>query len=219
MAYGQKTGGRQKGTPNVLTTKTRELLTQIILEQIAMGRIQEELRLLHGRDYLNFILKLSNLVLPKAKEAEEEPPVPQTPVAKTAPAPQPDDDEMSKEEVKDMYRRGEDYVKSGQSFNPPTWKNVEKEYGPWDDDADPYDLSPIELVVENRMKDNKKLAQDFETYRIGRYVRYNENKDFKEALHDFNTLRKNLGMQPMHLEDDGDWGAKYGIRKPVASGQ
>ena len=67
MAAGQKTGGRVKGTPNLVTHNTRNLLLSILEGELKSGRVQRELAQAEGRDYLYLLFRLAQLVLPKIK--------------------------------------------------------------------------------------------------------------------------------------------------------
>ncbi len=60
-----KTGGRQKGTPNKITTSHRELIQTILGKEIEAGKIEKELSKLEGKDYLDIVLKLAGFVVPK----------------------------------------------------------------------------------------------------------------------------------------------------------
>lgn len=73
---GKKFGGRTKGTPNKCTSKTKELLSDVICGEA--DRIQEALdEVFEGnkRDYLHIMAKLLPYVIPRATEAQtKEPP-------------------------------------------------------------------------------------------------------------------------------------------------
>ena len=58
-----KTGGRNKGTPNRTTGEIRELFSHLLDSNI--NRIQVDLDSLEAKDRLNFLLKLTDYVLPK----------------------------------------------------------------------------------------------------------------------------------------------------------
>lgn len=63
MAKGIKTGGREPGTPNVLTKEMRGILKEIIAKEIAT--IPETLEKMEPDKRLDVILKLIPYVLPK----------------------------------------------------------------------------------------------------------------------------------------------------------
>ena len=73
---GQKFGGRTKGTPNKCTSKTKEVISDLILGET--DRIQEALIEVFEsskKDYLLIIARLLPYVIPKATEAPtKEPP-------------------------------------------------------------------------------------------------------------------------------------------------
>lgn len=61
---GQKFGGRQAGTPNRLTTETREVLKQALQKEIDL--LEVHLNSLQPKDRLELLTKLLPFVLPKA---------------------------------------------------------------------------------------------------------------------------------------------------------
>ena len=68
---GQKFGGRQKGTPNKCTAKTRALLTDLIIGET--DRIHEALNEVfecNKKEYLQVMIRLLPYVMPKATEVE-----------------------------------------------------------------------------------------------------------------------------------------------------
>ena len=68
---GQKFGGRQKGTPNKCTAKTKALLTDLILGET--DRIHEALNEVfesNKKEYLQVMIRLLPYVMPKAIEVE-----------------------------------------------------------------------------------------------------------------------------------------------------
>ena len=70
---GKKFGGRTKGTPNKCTSKTKELLSDLIMGQT--DRIQEALDEVfecNKKEYLNVMIRLIPYVMPKATEVESE---------------------------------------------------------------------------------------------------------------------------------------------------
>ena len=67
---GQKFGGRTKGTPNKCTSKTKELLSDVIGGEA--DRIQEALNEVFEsskKDYLLIMARLLPYIIPKATEA------------------------------------------------------------------------------------------------------------------------------------------------------
>ena len=67
MARGKKTGGRTKGTPNVITREVREVLKDIISYE--MENVPEYLSQLDPKDKLDIIIKLLPFAIPKAESA------------------------------------------------------------------------------------------------------------------------------------------------------
>lgn len=62
MAKGVKTGGRQAGTPNIVTTELRQVLKQVLAKEYA--GIPQLLDKLEPKDRLDVIVKLSKYVMP-----------------------------------------------------------------------------------------------------------------------------------------------------------
>ena len=68
---GEKFGGRQKGTPNKCTAKTKALLTDVILGET--NRIQaalDEVFDCNKKEYLHIMIRLIPFIMPKATEVE-----------------------------------------------------------------------------------------------------------------------------------------------------
>lgn len=65
MAKGKKTGGREQGTPNLLTKEMREILKGIIGKEMEL--IPETLKNLAPEKRLEMVLKLLPYVLPKVE--------------------------------------------------------------------------------------------------------------------------------------------------------
>lgn len=61
--------GRPKGTPNRSTAEIRSLYSQLLSNNIES--LQESLDLMQPKERFAALLKLSEFVLPKAKESEE----------------------------------------------------------------------------------------------------------------------------------------------------
>ena len=66
MAKGYKSGGRQKGTPNKLTTEIRSVLKDIIYYEI--DTIEERLLQLEPKERIELVIKLIPYVLPKIEQ-------------------------------------------------------------------------------------------------------------------------------------------------------
>ena len=67
---GQKFGGRQKGTPNKCTAKTKALLTDLILgETDRLHEALDEVFENNKKEYLHIMIRLLTYVIPKATEA------------------------------------------------------------------------------------------------------------------------------------------------------
>ena len=63
---GNKTGGRQKGTPNKANANLKNTIHCIVERQFET--LESDLEELDGRDKINFVLKLIEYVLPKQRE-------------------------------------------------------------------------------------------------------------------------------------------------------
>ncbi len=63
MAYGKKTGGREKGVPNRLTKELRTQLKNIIAGELEL--LPDHIASLPPKDRLEIICKLMPFVLPK----------------------------------------------------------------------------------------------------------------------------------------------------------
>jgi hypothetical protein len=66
MAKGYKSGGREKGTPNKLTTEIRSVLKDIIYYEI--DTIEERLLQLEPKERIELVIKLIPYVLPKIEQ-------------------------------------------------------------------------------------------------------------------------------------------------------
>lgn len=66
---------RPTGSKNKVTLQTRKLLQNIVEKNIT--KIETELDLLNGKQYMDSIIKLVEFLIPKAKESEEIQEVPQ----------------------------------------------------------------------------------------------------------------------------------------------
>ena len=60
---GKKFGGRQKGTPNVLTKELRTLLKNVLYNELES--LEEKLDELEPRDRIELVIKLMPYVFPK----------------------------------------------------------------------------------------------------------------------------------------------------------
>ena len=65
MAKGVKTGGREKGTPNKLTSELRTVLKKILTDELE--NIPTLIADLEPKDRLHAIIKLMPFVLPKVE--------------------------------------------------------------------------------------------------------------------------------------------------------
>lgn len=61
--------GRPKGTPNKLTTQTKELLADVLKN--GLKSFSEDLASLEPKDRLNVLLKIASFIVPKPKPEEE----------------------------------------------------------------------------------------------------------------------------------------------------
>jgi hypothetical protein len=58
MASRKKTGGRQVGSVNKITSPVKETIVKIITEQLESQKLQDSLDGLSGKDYIDAITKL-----------------------------------------------------------------------------------------------------------------------------------------------------------------
>ena len=65
---GNKIGGRTKGATNKLNRKTKEVLAQLLDDNIK--DVQEDIDSLEPKDRLNFLMHLASFVVPKLKSVE-----------------------------------------------------------------------------------------------------------------------------------------------------
>lgn len=65
---GKKFGGRQKGTPNVLTKEVRTVLKAIVFEEVTL--IQDHLKELDPKVRLQILIKLLPYVSPKLESVQ-----------------------------------------------------------------------------------------------------------------------------------------------------
>lgn len=68
MAYGNKSGGRQKGTPNKNTKEIRDKFQSLIEE--ALPKLKDDIESLEPKDRIKTIIELSKFVLPTLKATE-----------------------------------------------------------------------------------------------------------------------------------------------------
>lgn len=68
MATGLKTGGRQKGTPNRLTTDLKSRIAEVV--ENGFEAIESDLEALEAKDRINAYLKLLEYVMPKQRETK-----------------------------------------------------------------------------------------------------------------------------------------------------
>jgi len=65
---GKKYGGREKGTPNKITSEIREKFTLLVVNNIE--RLQDDINTLEPKDRIKMIIELSKFVLPSLKAME-----------------------------------------------------------------------------------------------------------------------------------------------------
>jgi hypothetical protein len=63
MATGVKTGGRQKGTSNKVTTDLRQLLKEFVTEEL--NKVDSLLEQVEAKDRLELLIKLLPYTLPR----------------------------------------------------------------------------------------------------------------------------------------------------------
>lgn len=68
MAKGLKTGGRETGTPNRLTSELRGLLKDIIYDELK--KLPDALSEMPAKDRLEVVTKLLNYVCPKVENVK-----------------------------------------------------------------------------------------------------------------------------------------------------
>lgn len=66
---GKKFGGRQKGTPNILTKELRSVLKDVLYEEIDC--LNERLNELNTKDRLELLVKLMPFVFPKVQAVSQ----------------------------------------------------------------------------------------------------------------------------------------------------
>lgn len=64
----QKTGGRQKGTPNRLKSRLKEAISEIVDSNLET--IRQDLAQLEPKDRISLLLKFVEYVLPKERETK-----------------------------------------------------------------------------------------------------------------------------------------------------
>ena len=67
---GKKFGGREKGTPNVLTKEVRAILKAVVFEEVAL--IQDHLKELDPKIRLQILIKLLPYVCPKLESVQHD---------------------------------------------------------------------------------------------------------------------------------------------------
>ena len=60
---GIKHGGRQKGTPNIMTKELRSILKDILYQELE--EVQERFKLLEPKERIELLIKLMPYILPK----------------------------------------------------------------------------------------------------------------------------------------------------------
>ena len=65
MAKGMKTGGRQQGTPNIVTREIRSVLKQIVANELQ--QLQTTIQDMEPEKRLELVIKLIPYVLPKVE--------------------------------------------------------------------------------------------------------------------------------------------------------
>ena len=65
MAFGKKTGGRQKGTPNKTTSFTKAVIQDILSEYYETGLLGQDMKALEPKERVDAMIKLAAFVTPK----------------------------------------------------------------------------------------------------------------------------------------------------------
>jgi len=60
---GNKHGGRQKGTPNIMTKELRSVLKDILYQELE--EVQERFKLLEPKERIELLIKLMPYIIPK----------------------------------------------------------------------------------------------------------------------------------------------------------
>lgn len=67
---GKKTGGRQKGTPNKLTKKVRETITDIVSNYFSSDKVESDIELLKPKERVEVMEKLAAYCIPKLQSVD-----------------------------------------------------------------------------------------------------------------------------------------------------
>ena len=70
MAYGKKTGGRQKGTPNKTTAFSKQVIQEIVSDYTNSENLMNELAALEPKERLDVMIKLMGFITPKPQSVD-----------------------------------------------------------------------------------------------------------------------------------------------------
>lgn len=70
MAYGKKTGGRQKGTPNKATAFSKQVITDIVTDYVNSDKLMDDLGKVEPKERLDVIVKLIGFITPKPQSVD-----------------------------------------------------------------------------------------------------------------------------------------------------
>lgn len=70
MAYGKKTGGRQKGTPNKATAFSKKVITEIVSDYTNSDSFMDDLSALEPKERLDVMIKLMGFITPKPQSVD-----------------------------------------------------------------------------------------------------------------------------------------------------
>ena len=70
MAYGKKTGGRQKGTPNKTTAFSKQVIQEIVSDYTNSENLMNDLAALEPKERLDVMIKLMGFITPKPQSVD-----------------------------------------------------------------------------------------------------------------------------------------------------
>ena len=70
MAYGKKTGGRQKGTPNKTTAFSKQVIQEIVSDYTNSENLMNDLAALEPKERLDVMIKLTGFITPTPQSVD-----------------------------------------------------------------------------------------------------------------------------------------------------
>ena len=70
MAYGRKTGGRQKGSTNKASTFSKEVINGTLSEYVSSGKMKKDMAMLTPKERIEAMIKLAAFVTPKPQSID-----------------------------------------------------------------------------------------------------------------------------------------------------